>query len=213
MRSLCSRAGAAAVVPDDCRVAFPGMTTLPEGPNPWTTRSSRVVYANPWITVREDQVVRPDGSDGIYGVVTTRIATGVVALTAADEVVLVGQWRYPLGRYSWELPEGGTDDGEDPAHAAARELREETGLVAAHWERLGGPVDLSNCISSEVGHLYLARGLTRGSSDPAGDEELVVRTMPLAEALAAVDDGSITDAMSVIGLLRVARARSAPTTG
>lgn len=185
------------------------MTRLPEHGNPWTTRSSRVVYDNPWITVREDQVIRPDGAEGIYGVITTRIATGVVAITDADEVVLVGQWRYPLERYSWELVEGGTDDGEDPATAAARELREEAGLVADHWEELGGPVHLSNCFSAEEARLYVARGLTEVGDDPDGTEELVRATVPVDEALALVDDGTITDAMTVIGLLRYARSRTA----
>lgn len=183
------------------------MADLPDGGNPWRTRSSRVVYANPWMRVREDQVVRPDGADGIYGVVETRVATGVVALTDDDRVVLVGQWRYPLERYSWEIVEGGTDPGEDPKAAAARELREEAGLVADHWEPLGGPVHLSNCISAEEGRLYLARGLTEVGADPDGTEVLARRLVDLDRAVALVDDGTITDAMSVVALLRVARGR------
>lgn len=181
------------------------MTRLPEGPNPWTTTSSRVVYDNPWMTVREDAVVRPDGAAGIYGVVTTRIATGVVAVTDDDHVVLVGQWRYPLRMYSWEIVEGGADDGEDPQAAAARELREEAGLVAEHWEPLGGPVHLSNCVTAEEGRLFVARGLREVEAEPDGTEELVRRIVPVAHALDRVDDGTITDAMSVIGLLRYVR--------
>lgn len=184
------------------------MTGLPDGSNPWTTRGSRVVYANPWITVREDDVVRPDGAAGIYGVITTRIATGVVALTDDDRVVLVGQWRYPLEQYSWEIVEGGTDEGEAPIDAAARELREEAGLVADRWEELGGPVHLSNCFSAEEGRLYLARGLTEVGADPDGTEELERRLVPFDQVLAMVDDGTITDAMSVIALLRAARRRA-----
>lgn len=184
------------------------MSRLPEGANPWTTRSSRVVYANPWITVREDDVVRPDGADGIYGVITTRVATGVVALTDDDRVVLVGQWRYPLEQYSWEIVEGGTDDGESPEQAAARELREEAGLVADHWEELGAPVHLSNCFTTEEGRLYLARGLAEVGADPDGTEELTRRLVPLDDALALVDDGTITDAMTVIALLRTDRRRA-----
>ncbi len=183
------------------------MTDLPDGPNPWTTRSSRVVYENPWMTVREDDVVRPDGHDGIYGVITTRVATGVVALDDDDRVVLVGQWRYPLERYSWEIVEGGTDDGESPEDAVARELREEAGLVAAHWEPLGGPVHLSNCLSAEEARLYLARGLTEVGADPDGTEQLQRRWVGIDEAIALVEDGTITDAMSVIALLRLARSR------
>lgn len=185
------------------------MTRLPDGPNPWTTRSSRVVYANPWMTVREDDVVRPDGHDGIYGVVTTRVATGVVAVDDHDRVVLVGQWRYPLERYSWEIVEGGTDEGEPPEGAAARELREEAGLVAAHWEPLGGPVHLSNCLSAEEGRLYVATGLTEVGADPDGTEQLQRRWVPVDDAIARVEDGTVTDAMSVIALLRLARRRGA----
>ncbi len=183
------------------------MTQLPQGRNPWTTKSSRVVYDNAWITVREDEVVRPDGAEGIYGVITTSIATGVVALTEDDHVVLVGQWRYPLEQYSWEIVEGGTEDGEDPMTAAARELREEAGLVADHWEPLGGPVHLSNCFSAEEARLYLAHGLHEVGSDPDGNEELTRRFVAVDEALAMVDDGTITDAMSVVALLRCARRR------
>ena len=183
--------------------------TLPEGRNPWTTRASRVVYENPWITVREDDVVRPDGGDGIYGVITTRVATGVVALTDDDHVVLVGQWRYPLERYSWEIVEGGTDDGEAPMDAAARELREEAGFTAEHWEELGAPVHLSNCFSAEEGRLYLARGLVEVGDDPDGTEELARRLVPFDDVVGMVDDGTITDAMTVVAILRVARRRGA----
>ena len=185
------------------------MVELPDGPNPWTARSSRVVYENPWMTVREDDVVRPDGNEGIYGVITTRVATGVVALDDHDRVVLVGQWRYPLERYSWEIVEGGTDPGESPADAVARELREEAGLVADHWEPLGGPVHLSNCLSAEEARLYLATGLTEVGADPDGTEQLQRRWVDLDAAVALVDEGTITDAMSVIALLRLARRRSA----
>ena len=173
--------------------------------NPWTTLSSREVYTNAWITVREDQVVRPDGSPGIYGVVSAKIAAGVVALTAADEVVLVGQYRYPLDRYSWEIVEGGTDHGETSLEAVQRELREEAGYAAARWERLGGNVHLSNSFSDEVAHLYVARDLTPVGRDPDPTEVLAVRHVPFNAALAMVDRGEITDAMSVLALLTLAR--------
>lgn len=175
--------------------------------NPWKTLGSRVVYENPWISVREDDVIRPDGEPGIYGVVDTRIATGVVALTDDEQVYLVGQYRYTTDCYSWEIPEGGTDGDELPLAAAQRELREEAGVEAEHWEQLGGEIHLSNCISSEIGFVYLARGLTVGESAPDGTEELAVRAVPFAEALAMVDDGTITDGISIIALLRADRQR------
>lgn len=182
-------------------------TGLPTRGNPWTRLASQTVYENPWIRVREDRVVRPDGETGIYGVVGTRIATGVVALTDADEVVLVGQWRYPLDRYSWEIVEGGVDDGETIQEAIARELREEAGLTAAVWEPLGDVVHLSNCFSSEEAYLFVARDLTEVPAAPEGTEDLARRRVPVDVALELVDQGEITDAMSVIGLLRLDRWR------
>ncbi|MCA9554615.1 MAG: NUDIX hydrolase [Myxococcales bacterium] len=170
--------------------------------NPWRTLSTRVVYENPWIKVREDEVLRPDGQPGIYGVVDTRVATGVVALTPSREVYLVGQWRYPFDAYSWEIVEGGADEGEDPDDAVKRELREEAGLVAARWRPLGGEVWLSNCFSSEVARLYVAEELTEVPAEPDGTEELVVAKVPLAEAVERVASGEIKDAMSVIALMR-----------
>lgn len=175
--------------------------------NPWTTLASKVVYENPWIRVREDAVLRPDGKPGIYGVVETRLATGVVALTPNDEVYLVGQYRYPMGSYSWEIIEGGSDADESALDAAQRELREEAGLVAAHWEPLGPEIHLTNCHSNERGYLFLATGLSEVGATPDGTEELALRKVPLAEALAMVDSGEIADAMSIMALLRLDRAR------
>lgn len=175
--------------------------------NPWTTVSTRLAYRNPWITVVEHDVVRPDGARGIYGVVSKRTAVGVVALTAADEVVLVGQWRYPLGRYSWELVEGAVEDGEEPQEAMARELAEEAGLVAATWEHLAGPWALSNSVTDELAHVFVATGLSEVDAAPEGTEVLQVVRVPFAEALARVDAGGIDDALSVLGLLALDRRR------
>jgi len=175
--------------------------------NPWKTVDSRVVYENPWITVREDKVVRPDGNPGIYSVVQTRIATGAVALTQNDEIYLVGQYRYPLEHYSWEIPEGGTDEGESALDAAKRELQEEAGVTAAHWEPLGGEIALSNCHSSERGYLFLATGITEGEASPDGTEQLKVKKVPLDEAMAMIDRGDITDAMTLLALLTLDRKR------
>lgn len=173
--------------------------------NPWRTISTRVVYQNPWITVREDQVITPGGSPGIYGVIETRVATAVAALTPRNEIYLVGQHRYPTSCYSWELIEGGSEEGEDPLAAAQRELAEEAGLIATEWQELGGEVHLSNCISAEVGRLFVARGLSEVTARPDDTERLTVRCVPLAEAVAMVDSGEIKDAISIIGILRLAR--------
>ncbi|MEO7752446.1 MAG: NUDIX hydrolase [Terracoccus sp.] len=172
----------------------------------WPTRTSRLVYENAWITVHEDEVTRPDGSDGLYGVVEVRRpAVFVVALTDADEVVLVTVDRHTVG-HSLEVPAGGTD-GEDPLAAAQRELLEETGLTASTWRRLGGMTAL-NGICRAPEHVFLATGLTAPASDSGDDsgsraEEAIseVRTVPLADVLDLVRDGTITDSETLAALL------------
>jgi len=173
--------------------------------NPWTTLATRVVYTNPWITVREDKVLRPNGSPGIYGVVETRLATGVLALTPGEDCYLVGQYRYTMHEYSWELIEGGSDPGEDALAAAQRELREEAGLTARDWQPLGGEIHLSNCHSSERGYLFVARDLEEVAATPDETEDLQLRRVPFREALAMVDRGEIRDSISIMGILRYAR--------
>ena len=171
----------------------------------WQRLDSRVVYKNPWISVREDEVLRPDGSPGIYGVVDTRTATAVVVLTPQLEVYLVGQYRYTMEEYSWEVIEGGGDPGEPALLAAQRELKEEAGLEADHWEPLGGPIHLSNGYSSEIGHLFLATGLHEVGAEPEATEDLQLRRIPFAEALARVLTGEIKDGMSIMSLLLLER--------
>ena len=173
--------------------------TPDETENPWLTLSSKEVYDNPWITVREDRVVRPDGEPGIYGVVHYKnIAVGILAVED-DHVYLVGQYRYPLGRYSWEIPEGGCPQGEEPLRAAQRELREETGLQAARWRMLGEAY-LSNSVADEHAVWFLATGLVTGEWEPEGTERLRVRRVPLGEALNMALEGEITDALSLLAL-------------
>lgn len=169
---------------------------------PWTCLSTRPVYENPWIKLREDQVLCADGSPGIYGVVHFRnLAVAVVPVDRLGRVILVGQYRYPLRRYSWELPEGGCPEGEDPLVSAARELREETGYSAARWDDLGS-VALSNSATDEIGRLYLARDLTEGAPDPDGTEELEVKAVAWEEAYRFAMEGSEMDVMTVAALAR-----------
>jgi 8-oxo-dGTP pyrophosphatase MutT (NUDIX family) len=175
----------------------------PEKIGPWTRISSRAIYENPWIRVREDQILRPDGSPGIYGVVEFRnLAVGVVPVDQYGRVILVGQYRYPLRVYSWEIPEGGCPKEEDtPLESAARELREETGFTAGRWDYLGC-LALSNSVSDEVGHLFLARELTPGASHPEPSEELRLKTLDLELAHRMVLEGELTESMTVAGLVR-----------
>lgn len=172
-------------------------------------RSRRVAYENAWITVWHDEVDRPDGSPGIYGVVHfEHVAAGVVALDDQDRIVLVGQHRYTLDTYSWEIPEGGVPAGESALEGARRELREETGVEAGTWHELAR-VDLSNSISDEQAVLFLATDLTYGDAEPEPTEALDLRWVPFDEALAMSIDGRITDVMSVAAIQRVALARLA----
>lgn len=173
--------------------------------NPWKTLGSREIYRNPWLSLREDRVIRPDGVEGIYGVIDTRIATGVCALTPDRELYLVGQYRYPTQCYSWEIVEGGSDPGEHYLDAMKRELREEAGLVAARWTPLGHEIHLSNCISSEIGYIYLAEELTEVEAEPEGTEVLEIRKLPFEECVAMIDRGEIVDAVSVLGILLLER--------
>lgn len=170
--------------------------------NPWTTLETRMIYQNAWIRVREDQVLRPDGSPGIYGVVEARTATGVVALTDEGEIYLVGQYRYPIDRYSWEIVEGGAEPGESALEAIVRELKEEAGLSAERWIQLGPPVHLSNCFSNEEAIFFLARGLATVEASPDVTEILQLRKVPFGEALEMVRTGEISDAMSILAIVR-----------
>ena len=173
--------------------------------NPWKTLGSRVVYKNPWITVREDSVICPDGSEGIYGVVVPKIATGVVALTPQREVYLVGQFRYPLQTYSWEIIEGGADGDETPLAAAQRELAEEAGLRAERWEPIGSEIHLSNCFTAERAFAFLAQELSATTATPDATEILTLKRIPLKDAMAMIERGEITDALTIIALLQVAK--------
>jgi 8-oxo-dGTP pyrophosphatase MutT (NUDIX family) len=178
--------------------------------SPWSTLSSRPVYENPWIAVREDQVIRPDGIPGIYGVVHFKNqAVGVLPVDESGHIWLVGQYRYPLNRYSWEIPEGGCPAGEDPAQTAHRELREETGITAARLERVA-IAHLSNSVSDEFAIIFRATDLTPGDSEPEGTERLQVRRVAWDEAWEMLGRGEITDSMSVIALLHEAVRRRSP---
>jgi 8-oxo-dGTP pyrophosphatase MutT (NUDIX family) len=180
----------------------------PVSNGPWKRRSRRVAYENAWVTIWHDEVVRPDGEPGIYGVVHfANLAAGVLVIDDADQVLLVGQHRYTLDAMSWEIPEGGVPDGETPLDGARRELLEETGVVAADWWELAR-LHLSNSVSDELAVLFVATGLTHGTATPDGTEELEVRWLPFDEVLEMTLDGRITDAMTVVAIERLALLRA-----
>jgi 8-oxo-dGTP pyrophosphatase MutT (NUDIX family) len=176
--------------------------------SPWRRGSRGVAYDNRWITVWHDEVTRPDGGPGIYGVVHFKgLAVGVVPLDEDDYVTLVGQYRYTLDEWSWEIPEGGVPFAENPLDGAKRELREETGLEAVEWREIGR-FHLSNSITDEAAVAYVATGLTRGAASPDETEALEIERVPFGEALAMTLDGRITDALSVLALQRLALERA-----
>ena len=176
--------------------------------NPWTLKTSRTAYENPWIRVDHQEVTTPAGTPGIYGRVHFKNhAIGIVPIDAEGFTYLVGQWRYVLNRYEWEIPEGGCPVGTDPLETAKRELREETGLLAKHWERVLD-FDLSNSVTDESGTVFVARGLVQGVDAQEDTEDITVRRVPLSEAIQMTLNGQIRDALSILGLQRVALLRA-----
>ena len=172
--------------------------------NPWKTKSIAIAYENPWIKVEHREVVNPGGGDGIYGIVHFKNqAVGIVPVDEEGYTYLVGQYRYALNEYHWEIPEGGCPVGEDTLDTAKRELKEETGLVAAEWTPLLD-FHLSNSVTNEYGIAYLAKGLTQEEAEPEETEDLVVKRVLLSAAIRMVMDGEIKDALSIMALQKVA---------
>lgn len=182
--------------------ASPETPLRPHG-EPWRAGPPRRLHDNPWFALDVYDAVAPTGTPATYyGLHFKGAATGVVPLHEDGTITLVGQWRFPFGTYSWELPEGAAPHSEAPLDGARRELREEAGLTARDWRPIL-TMQLSNASSDETAYLYLATGLEPVAAEPDATEALALARLPFREALAAVADGRIRDSLTVAALLRL----------
>ncbi|MBC7826277.1 MAG: NUDIX hydrolase [Chitinophagaceae bacterium] len=171
--------------------------------NPWQRLSERKVYDNPWIQVTEYDVINPSGGKGIYGKVHFKnLGIGIIPLDKDLNTYLVGQYRFTLDQYSWEIPEGGCPIGTDPLETAKRELLEETGLIAGQWTHLFD-MHLTNSVANEFGKVYLARDLEQRTATPEETEQLSVKKISFEEAYQLVENGTITDSLSMAGIYKI----------
>jgi len=176
---------------------------MPESINPWKITGQKEIYDNPWLHITEYDVINPGGGTGIYGKVHFKnTAIGIIALDDERNTYLVGQFRFVLNEYSWEIPEGGCPEGEDYLEAARRELLEETGLVASDW-RLILKSHLSNSVTDEYCVIFLAQNLEQKVAEPEETEELMVKKIPFSEVSARVEEGQITDAISIMAIQKL----------
>ncbi|MGB3588080.1 MAG: NUDIX hydrolase [Tunicatimonas sp.] len=181
------------------------MEKLAKTSNPWQRLARKQVYDNPWIEVYEDQVINPSGGPGIYGKVSFKnLAIGIVPVDDEMYTWLVGQYRYTLDEYSWEIPMGGGSKADGTLVSAQRELKEETGLTARRWDNIMR-IHTSNSVTDEEGFIFLAQDLTQGEPEFEDTEDIKIKRLPLTSAVSLIMEGRITDAISISGLLKVAR--------
>ncbi|PZX50933.1 NUDIX domain-containing protein [Algoriphagus chordae] len=173
--------------------------------NPWKTNKISPVYENPWISVEQHDVTNPAGNEGIYGKVHFKNrAMGIIPIDKDMNTWLIGQYRYTLDEYAWEIPMGGGPLDEDKLTSAKRELKEETGLCAEKWTEIM-KIHTSNSVTDEVGYVYLAEGLTQGETEFEETEVLKIKKLPFSQVLEMVMKGEITDGISIAGILKAAR--------
>lgn len=171
--------------------------------NPWKTLTIKEVYDNPWINVTHREVITPSGTTGIYGMVHFKnIAIAIIPIDNEGYTWLVGQYRYTINRYSWEVPEGGGSHGISPLESAQRELLEETGITAGTWIE-AGELHLSNSVTDERGLIFVAKDLSFGEAKPEETEQLEIKKVHFEEALEMAMNGEITDAFAVVAILKV----------
>ena len=171
--------------------------------NPWRIISKKDVYETQWIKVTHHDVLNPAGNQGVYGTVHFKnYALGIIALDENNNTWIVGQYRFPMNEYTWEIPEGGGPVGQDPLASAKRELLEETGIEAGSWTLIQR-MQLSNSASDEEAFLYLAKDLAYHKPHPEDNEELEQRKISFGELYELVKDGKVTDSLTVAAVLKV----------
>lgn len=171
--------------------------------NPWKVLESKSVYENNWISVEHNSVLNAANNKGVYGVVHFKnIAVGVIPIDNEGNTWIVGQHRFPLNCYSWEIPEGGCPINTSPLETAKRELKEETGIVAKEWSELL-KIHTSNSVCNEVGYIYIAKCLTFEESQPEEDEQLEIKKIPFEKLFQMAMNGEITDSLSLAGIFKL----------
>lgn len=171
--------------------------------NPWKDLSSEIVYDNKWIQVSHHNVITPTGTEGIYGKVHFKnIAIGIIPVDEEGNTWLVGQYRFALDEYSWEIPEGGGPLENAPLESAKRELAEEVGLAAEHWEQIAC-FNTSNSVTDEISYIYLATGLSKAFAELDDTEVLKIKKIPLSKAFEMAFEGKFRDSLTLIGLMKL----------
>lgn len=174
-----------------------------ENKNPWIVKSKKIVYDNAWVQIQHHEVINPSGGNGVYGVVHLKnYAIGIIPIDENGYTWLVGQYRYPLDVYSWELPEGGGPLEDDPLESAKRELREEVGITANKWTKIMD-IHTSNSITDELGFVYVAQDLTFGETEHEEVEEIVIRKVHFNELVDMIMNGQITDSITIASVLKL----------
>lgn len=171
--------------------------------NPWKTLKSEYIFESPWIKLRKDQVLNPAGKNGQYTVTEfKKWAVGVIPLDENENTWIVGQWRYPFNKFTWEIPEGGGDKAFSPLEAGKRELLEETGIEAKEWDLIL-EMDLSNSATDEQAYIFVARQLNFYSPKPDEDEQLTIKKIPFKHLFNEVIEGKHLDSLTVAGVLKL----------
>ncbi len=169
--------------------------------SPWITYKSKFAYKNRWLTLREDDVKAPNGQDSTYSYVDKIGAVGAVAMDPNNNIYLVGQYRYPMKEYTWEIVEGGSEVGESKLDAMKRELKEEAGIIGGKYDVVFDDLHISNSITNERGTLFLVRDFQIEQATPESTEKIVVKKLPFDEVINLIYQEKIKDAFSIIGIL------------